>query len=215
MSATPSAGEQREERKNMTVGFITIVSGLPRSGTSMMMQMLEAGGIPILRDNVREADEDNPRGYYEFERVKQIARDESWLEEAKGKAVKMVSALVPQLPNRYRYKVIFMRRQMEEILASQKVMLSRRKQPTDKVGDEQMGALFQSHLRKIEKWIAEQPNVEVLYLNYNEMIHDPVKQVERIGQFLEQRLDSEKMVGVIDRGLYRERLDRAADAESA
>ncbi len=215
MTATQVGRDQREEHENMTVGFITIVSGLPRSGTSMMMQMLEAGGIPILRDNIREADEDNPRGYYEFERVKQIPRDERWLEEAKGKAVKMVSALLPHLPSRYRYKVIFMRRQMEEILASQKVMLRRRKQPTDKVADEQMAALFRSHLRKIENWIAEQANVEVLYLNYNEMVDDPVKQVERIGQFLEQRLDSEKMVGVIDRGLYRERLDRAEDAESA
>ncbi len=215
MTATQVGRDQREEHENMTVGFITIVSGLPRSGTSMMMQMLEAGGIPILRDNIREADEDNPRGYYEFERVKQIARDERWLEEAKGKAVKMVSALLPHLPSRYRYKVIFMRRQMEEILASQKVMLRRRKQPTDKVADEQMAALFRSHLRKIENWIAEQANVEVLYLNYNEMVDDPVKQVERIGQFLEQRLDSEKMVSVIDRGLYRERLDRAEDAESA
>lgn len=199
----------------MIEGFITIVSGLPRSGTSMMMQMLEAGGIPILRDDIREPDEDNPRGYYEFERVKQIERDESWLAEAQGKAVKMVSALLTHLPNSYRYKVIFMRRQMEEILASQKVMLKRRNQPTDKVGDEQMAGLFQSHLRKIEKWIAEQPHVEVLYLNYNEMIHDPAEHAARIEQFLQQGLDVKKMVGVVDHTLYRERHGRAQKAGSA
>lgn len=180
----------------------------------MMMQMLEAGGIPTLRDNIREADEDNPRGYYEFELVKQISRDQTWLKEARGKAVKMVSALLTQLPNGYNYKVIFMRRQMEEILASQKIMLGRRKQPADKISDQQMAALFQKHLGEIQKWIAEQPNIDVLYLSYNEMMRDPVGQVGRIDQFLVRSLSKEQMVSVVDRALYRERHAQVIDDES-
>ncbi len=199
----------------MTEEFITVVSGLPRSGTSMMMQMLEAGGIPALKDDIREADTDNPKGYYEFERVKQIAQDQAWLPEAKGKVVKMVSALLTQLPNDHRYKIVFMQRQMEEILASQKVMLNRRNQPTDKVSDEQMGTLFRSHLKQIQKWVESQPNVEVLYVNYNEMVAEPRPQVERIAQFLGSGLDRDKMVAVIDRTLYRERRASAPTDKSA
>ena len=199
----------------MSEEFITIVSGLPRSGTSMLMQMLEAGGIAILKDDIREADEDNPRGYYEFERVKKIASDQSWLEEARGLAVKMVSALLPQLPNNYRYKVIFMHRRMEEILASQKIMLSRRKQPPDKVSDEKMAFFFHNHLRQIEKWIDEHPNIDVVHIDYNEMLTDSLKQVERINQFLGKELDTERMIGVVDRTLYRERQPEPAVDESA
>jgi hypothetical protein len=89
---------------------ITIVSGLPRSGTSLMMMMLEAGGMPVLTDHIRTADADNPKGYYEFERVKAIERDQAWLKEADGKAVKMISALLKYLPQNYAYRIIFMRR---------------------------------------------------------------------------------------------------------
>ncbi len=204
-----------EGKKRMTEEFITIVSGLPRSGTSMMMQMLEAGGIPTLKDDIREADTDNPKGYYEFERVKQIAKDQDWLPEAKGKVVKMVSALLTQLPDSYRYKIVFMQRQMEEILASQKVMLSRRSQPADKVSDEQMATLFRTHLKQIQKWIESQPNVEVLYVNYNEMLAEPRPQVDRLAQFLGLPLDRDKMTAVIDRALYRERRASAASDKSA
>ena len=105
--------------------FMAIVSGLPRSGTSMMMQMLEAGGMEVLTDGIRQANEDNPRGYYEFERVKQIKEDPGWLEEAQGKVVKMVSMLLFDLPAGYRYRIVFMRREMREILTSQRVMLER------------------------------------------------------------------------------------------
>jgi Sulfotransferase domain len=188
----------------MSKEFVTIVSGLPRSGTSMMMQMLDAGGIPILKDDVRQADDDNPKGYYEFERVKKIADDKAWLEEARGRAVKMVSALLPQLPNNYHYKLIFMRRRMEEILASQKVMLDRREQPAQ-VGDEKMALFFQNHLMQIEKWVSEQPNIDVLHVDYNEMMADPAEPVERINRFLGGGLDIERMRGVVDRTLYRER----------
>ena len=189
----------------MAKDVITIVSGLPRSGTSLMMQMLEAGGLPILKDGIRAADADNPKGYYEFERVKQVAQDQAWLEHARGKGVKMVSALLLDLPGTYTYRVVFMRRKMEEILASQKTMLQRSGKRTDAVSDETMAALFRKHLSQVEKWLSEQPNVQVLYVSYNEMIADPIKEIERIGQFLGNELDTDKMASVIDRTLYRQR----------
>jgi Sulfotransferase domain len=199
----------------MTDQFITIVSGLPRSGTSMMMQMLDAAGIPIVKDDIRTPDDDNPRGYYEFERVKQIEHDQEWLEDAQGKAVKMISALLNHLPARYNYRIIFMRREMGEILASQKVMLARRQQDTDKVGDEKMAQFFDVHLRQIQAWLATQPNIQVLYVHYGEMMADPRGQAARINQFLGGKLDVEKMSSVVDHQLYRERRDRPPATQSA
>jgi hypothetical protein len=116
------------KRKNKDLAErIVVVSGLPRSGTSMMMKMLEAGGIPVLTDYEREADEDNPKGYFEFERVKNLKDgDDAWLPQAKGKVVKVIAALLTDLPSSYEYEVIFMRRAMPEILASQRQMLIRR-----------------------------------------------------------------------------------------
>ena len=184
---------------------VTIVSGLPRSGTSMMMRMLEAGGMEILTDNIRTADEDNPKGYYEFERVKQIEHDQAWLEHAKGRVVKMISALLKHLPQDYRYKVIFMRRRMEEILASQKQMLVRRGEPTDRVSDEKMAELYRKHLNQVETWIGEQPDLEVIYVSYNETLKNPREQAERINRFLENTLNVESMVSAVDRALYRQR----------
>jgi hypothetical protein len=184
---------------------VTVVSGLPRSGTSLMMMMLEAGGMQVLTDKIRTADEDNPEGYYEFERVKQIEQDRSWLEDAKGKAVKMIAELLKHLPPDYTYKVIFMRRKMEEILASQKQMLTRRGEPTDRVSDERMAKLFTEYLERVEAWIAEQPNIEVIYVGYNEVLENPVGEAKRINQFLGNTLNVENMVGVVDPTLYRQR----------
>ncbi len=135
--------------------MITIVTGLPRSGTSLMMKMLEVGGIPPLTDRARVADEDNPKGYYEFERVKKLPQDTSWLPEAEGKAVKMVSMLLYDLPKDRAYKIIFMRRQMEEILASQKKMLLRRNKDMI-VNDAEMRELFTGHLKNITGWHSNQ-----------------------------------------------------------
>jgi len=126
--------------------FVTIVSGLPRSGTSMMMRMLDKGGLPVLADSIRVADEDNPRGYYEFEPVKKTAEDASWLEDAEGRVVKMVYRLLYDLPSNRRYRVIFMRRHMDEILASQKKMLVRKGMADNVPPDEEIAALFNSQL---------------------------------------------------------------------
>lgn len=185
---------------------IVIVSGLPRSGTSMMMRMLEVGGMQVLIDNIRTANEDNPKGYYEFERVKQIEHDQSWLQDAKGKAVKIISALLKHLPKDYTYKMIFMRRKMKEILASQRQMLIRRGEPIDTVGDEKMADLFRQHLRQVEAWIDDQPNIEVIYVSYNKILESPVEQAKRINQFLGNILTVEEMVSVVDKTLYRQRL---------
>src|SRR5512134_2763803 len=148
---------------------ITIVSGLPRSGTSMMMKLLEAGGLPPVTDNIRSADEDNPKGYYEFERVKQLTKgDVAWLPDAQGKAVKVIAALLPHLPAGYHYRVIFMQRAMPEVLASQRQMLIRRGEDPDKIPDDVLAKLFEKHLKQVNDWVGRQPNVERLDVNYNE-----------------------------------------------
>ncbi|MCP4536880.1 MAG: sulfotransferase family protein [Chloroflexi bacterium] len=185
--------------------IVTIVSGLPRSGTSMMMKMLEAGGMQALTDHVRTADEDNPKGYYEFERVKQIEHDHAWLPDAQGKVVKMISALLKHLPLNYTYQVIFMRRNIDEILASQKQMLIRRGESTDKVSDEKLVELFGLHLQHVMGWIDKQPNVDAIYVEYNKVLASPVEQTKMINQFMGHILDENEMVGVVDQSLYRQR----------
>jgi hypothetical protein len=204
-----SASLQRLTKGEAAAGFtpetVVVVSGLPRSGTSMMMKMLEAGGLPVLVDHVREPDEDNPKGYYEFERVKQIEHDQAWLQDAQGRAVKMVSELLKHLPDGYDYKVVFMRRKMGEILASQKRMLARQGKPTDQVSNEKLAQLFEKHLDQIKAWVARQPNVDVLYVSYNEILSAPRQEIRRVNRFLGDALDEEEMVGVIDRSLYRQR----------
>ena len=184
---------------------VTVVSGLPRSGTSMMMRMLEAGGMQLLTDNIRKANQDNPNGYYEYERVKNLAHDQAWLEEAVGKAVKMASALLKHLPEGYSYNVIFMQRKMEEMLASQRQMLIRRGKPTDTISDERMAELSHKHLEQVRSWIEAQPNMNVIYADYNEFLKKPLNHAQRISQFLGNTLDIDGMVRVVDRSLYRQR----------
>jgi hypothetical protein len=185
--------------------FVTLVSGLPRSGTSMMMRMLEAGGMTVLSDHVRTADEDNPEGYYEFERVKKIETDQAWLDDARGKVVKMISALLKHLPGTHAYKVVFMRRKIEEVLASQRQMLVRRGKPTDTTSDEKMAAFFAHHLTRVEQWLAEQPNVDVLYVSYNELMEAPERHCAAVARFLGLPLDPARMAGVASGALYRQR----------
>jgi hypothetical protein len=189
----------------MDSGVVIIVSGLPRSGTSMMMKMLEAGGLQVLTDRIRTADEDNPKGYYEFERVKQIEHDQAWLPEAQGKAVKMVSALLKHLPADYRYRIVFMRRQMDEILASQQQMLVRRGEAAGAVSDEKMAQMFGRHLQQVQDWLARQSNVEVLYVHYGDVLTDPGGEAQRLNRFFDGALDAEAMAAVVDPELYRQR----------
>ena len=191
---------------NQDSTIITVVSGLPRSGTSMMMKMLEAGGIPPVTDNLRTADEDNPKGYYEFERVKQLTKgDIEWLADAPGKVVKVIAALLPYLPATYRYRVVFMQREMTEVLASQRQMLIRRGEDPNKIPDEIIAKLFEKHLRQVNEWVAQQSNVERLDVNYNEMLKNPAPFITQINAFLGGNLDTAQMAQVVDPSLHRQR----------
>jgi hypothetical protein len=184
---------------------IVVVSGLPRSGTSMMMSMLRAGGVPILTDNIRRADEDNPQGYYEFELVRQLEHDTSWLDDAVGKAVKVISQLVPQLPPEYEYRIVFMLRNMAEILASQRQMLIRRGRQANAVTDEALAQVFYRHLVEVRQWIEAQPNMHVLYVHYGDVLSQPVEQAQRVDRFLGGVLSVPAMAGVVDERLHRQR----------
>lgn len=186
--------------------FITVVSGLPRSGTSMMMSALRAGGMDLLTDQVRSADANNPKGYYEFERVKKLPKgDTDWLESAKGKAVKIISALLAYLPDDYRYRIIFMERNIEEILASQQRMLERTgKQDEHPVPDEVLSQSYYDHLQEQKNWLADQDWIQTLYISYNEVLRRPVESFEQIAAFLDQCVDPLEMVKIVDRDLYRE-----------
>lgn len=189
---------------------IVVVSGLPRSGTSLMQAMLQAGGIEPITDNLRVADDNNPKGYYEFERVKALKDgDNAWLAEAPGKSVKVISALLQNLPDSYTYRILFMQREMGEVLASQKKMLIDRGEVADKVNDEQMASLFQSHLLKVQEWLKTKPNMQVLYISYNQLLKDPQPDLVRINQFLGGNLNVAAMATVIDKSLYRQRKSTA------
>src|SRR3989338_3779619 len=193
------------EEKFMNKEVITIVSGLPRSGTSTMMNMLEAGGMDVLIDNIRKSDEDNPKGYYEFEKVKKIEKDSSWLEDARGKAIKIISVLVRFLPRRYRYNIIFMLRNMQEILDSQRQMLIRRGEFANAISDEEMERLFLKDLEMVKEGLDKQPNMNVIYISYNQLLTDPSKYCKEIMHFLGINLDIDNMIKVIDNTLYRQR----------
>lgn len=183
---------------------IIIVSGLPRSGTSMMMKMLASGGVGVVTDNERKADIDNPRGYFEFEAVKKIKQDSSWLSGMKGRAFKMVATLLMDLPEGQGYKVIFMQRAMPEMLASQRKMLQRLGKD-DSVDDSQMEAYFTRHLQKVGAWLSGRQDIDVLYVDYNDIINDPLGMAVRVSEFLGGGLDVDAMGGAVDSSLYRNR----------
>ena len=184
---------------------IIIVSGLPRSGTSMVMKMLEVGGIPLLSDHIRTADDDNPKGYYEFERAKKLKEgDVAWLPEARGKAVKVIGALLVELPPDYEYRVLFMRRKLDEVLASQSKMLERRGEEK-KIDDDTMAMLFQKHINQVEAWMEKQPSLRYIDVDYNAMLANPLLQIDQINRFLGGELDEAAMAAVVNPDLYRQR----------
>lgn len=171
----------------------------------MMMRMLEAGGVTVLKDELRIPDIDNPAGYYEYEPVKRTKEDPSWLDHAGGKAVKMVSRLLKDLPRTSEYRVLFMRRRMEEILASQRRMLDRLGTEEARVPDEEIGALFEQHVNEILGWVARQDNFHVLNVSYGDLLAEPRTVLQQVGEFLGVDLDTQQMAQVVDRSLYRER----------
>jgi hypothetical protein len=189
--------------ENKTRDYLTIVAGLPRSGTSVTMQMIAAGGIEPLTDNVRKADVDNPKGYLEFEPVKKTREDSSWVPTGVGRVVKMVYRLLYDLPPDFTYRVVFTRRKIEESLASQRKMLQRLGKPAPPP-DEKMLALFRKQLADCDAWLARQPNFSAVNVDYNQLVIEPRPFAEWISDFLDG-LDVEAMVAVVDPALYRNR----------
>ena len=184
---------------------VIVVSGLPRSGTSMMMKMLSEGGLEVVTDAIRAADEDNPNGYFEFEPVKQLTDGQAgWLKDAGGKLIKVISALLEYLPASHEYKVVFMEREIREILASQQKMLQRRNEAS-KTPDEELSAQFKEHLKAIKYWLARQPHISVKYVDYNRLMADPDAQCRPVAEFLGVPLDVERMRSVPNERLYRNR----------
>jgi len=184
---------------------IVVVSGLPRSGTSMTMKMLEAGGLPILTDRLRAADEDNPEGYFELERVKQLRQDATWLAEARGKAVKIVSFHLGELPHKYPYKVLFIRRALPEVLASQRQMLARARRSGGAADESQLADLYERHLREVYAWLARQHHIGVLFLEHRATLEHPLDTAKAIGAFLGGEMDPEAMANAVNPALYRQK----------
>lgn len=185
--------------------MITIVSGLPRSGTSLLMQMLAAGGIPILTDGERAPDTDNPRGYYEWERIKQLPRDPGCIADAEGKVVKVISQLLLSLPQGRDYRVIFMQRPLPEVLASQDEMIRHRGTTGGQVSETALTSAMRSHLQHVDAWLAGRPDIKTLRLLYGEVLSDPLAAATHIQKFLQLGLDVEAMARQVDPSLYRNR----------
>lgn len=184
--------------------MITVVSGLPRSGTSLVMQMLAAGGHPLLCDHQRSADEDNPRGYCEYEKVKSLGRDAGWLGEAEGKAVKIISFLLKSLPDGHDYRVIFLRRDLGEVLRSQAAMLNRRGEPPGPA-DDVMRKSFEQHLLTVDAWLARQSHIRLLNCPHAELLRDPLTLAKEISRFLGCDLNVTEMVKSVDPKLHRQK----------
>jgi hypothetical protein len=185
--------------------MITIVSGLPRSGTSLMMQMLAAGGMHVLSDGERRADVDNPQGYLEWERIKRLPKDPACIEEAEGKAVKVISLLLLSLPEGHEYRVIFMQRPLSEVLASQEVMLHHRGTAKSGADNSVVAAAFEKNLRAVNAWLDSKAYVNTLHVSYHEVLRDAEHIGQRLSQFLGIGLDVEAMTRQVDASLYRNR----------
>ena len=170
-----------------------------------MMQMLAAGGLPPLTDNLRAADESNPRGYFEFEPVKRLRDDQTWLEQARGRAVKIIHLLVRELPTdgTFNYRVLLMKRPIEEILASQRAMLERQNKTS--ANESMLAKVYQDQLLHLEQWLASQPCFEFLSVDYHRVLENPGQCAEEINAFLDGDLNIPAMTGAVDATLYRQR----------
>ncbi len=192
--------------------MITIVSGLPRSGTSLMMQMLDAGGMAVLSDGERKADTDNPKGYLEWERIKQLPKDPGLIAEAEGKVVKVISQLVLSLPASHEYRIVFMQRPLPEVLKSQDEML-RRRGNADSVASSSEATYaieeaFQKHLLEMNKWVAGQEKMQMMRVHYHRVLREPRPVAEEVSAFLKVPLDIDAMVKQVDGSLYRNRMKK-------
>ena len=187
--------------------FITIVSGLPRSGTSMMMSALEAGGMDLLTDGLRRADINNPKGYNEFENVKKLAKGETdWIESAEGKVIKVISALLNFLPENYQYRVIFMERDIDEIMASQQRMLERSgKNAQSSTSENEIRQSYIEHIGEVKAWLTDSEWIRAIFVSYNDILHNPERNSREVAFFLDNLVDPDAMAKVVDYSLYREK----------
>ena len=186
--------------------MIAIVSGLPRSGTSLMMQMLVAGGMTPLSDGERRADTDNPKGYLEWERIKQLPKEPNLIAEAEGKVVKVISQLMLSLPHGHEYRIVFMQRPLAEVMKSQEEMLKRRGTFQAGANNSAIEQVFQRHLADVDKWAASKPNVKFLRLPYHRVLSEPQTVAEEVAAFFGVELDVRAMVAQVDASLYRNRM---------
>ena len=198
-------------RRRLTRGSrgepIVVVSGLPRSGTSMMMNMLAAGGLEILADGERVADIDNPKGYFELERIKDLEKetDKSYLRAARGKAVKVISFLIKDLPDENDYRVLFMRRDLDEVLASQQKMIDRLASADTAADAEAMKEAFRNDIARVRVLCRTRPNFALFEVRYREAVADPAAACRAVNTFLGGRLDEAAMRAAVDAALYRNR----------
>ncbi len=181
---------------------ITVVTGLPRSGTSVMMRMLAAAGLAVQTDALRAADADNPHGYFEDERVKQLAKDSSWLVEARGKVVKVVVPLLLLLPSNERYRIVFVERDLDEVLDSQQTMIRRLGREGANLPRERLKQVFAGQISRVKEFV-EGRGMPVLYVAYRDVMADAPGVAERVSVFLGGRLDTVAMAGVVDPKLGR------------
>jgi len=177
--------------------YVTIVSGMPRSGTSLVMQMLRAGGMPLLTDERRLPDAHNPRGYFEYEPVKRLAADSSWVKAARGQAVKIIYRLLPHLPRDVSYRVLFMERDLAEVFESQQVMLRSKNDPAALQDREQILSALARELVDVSEWLARRANMLALTVPYAEVVRNPVEWSREISNFLDG-LDESAMTAAVD-----------------
>lgn len=187
---------------------IVVVSGLPRSGTSMAMKMLHAGGLEVVTDGLRQADESNPNGYFELEAVKDLEKNgnTAWLKDARGKAVKIISLLLTVLPEDHDYRVVFMQRDLNEVLASQNRMLVQRGEtPGTPEEDARLRQHYEKHLAKVHRFLGNRRCFSVLRVDYRSVLERPLVEAARIDAFVGGGLDVDRMAAVGDPALYRQR----------
>ncbi|EDM43739.1 type I phosphodiesterase/nucleotide pyrophosphatase [unidentified eubacterium SCB49] len=181
---------------------IVVVSGLPRSGTSLMMQMLDKGGLTSLIDDERKADESNPKGYFELKEVMSIHKDNSWMEKAKNTSVKIVAPLLSYMDMKYRYKVIFMKRDLDEVIKSQRKMTGKN---TDVLPVKLYNA-YRNQLKIVEIWKEKEPGVELIYVDYKDVLEKPQEMAKKVSEFVGLELDIDAMASCVDKSLYRNKV---------
>jgi len=186
--------------------IVTIVAGLPRSGTSMMMQMLASAGVPAYTDDLRAADEDNPRGYFEHKNATLLHTDARWVPHARGKVVKIVGHLLPHLPPGEQYRIVFMHRNLKDVVASQGAMLKRLERKGARLGADRLTQVYTSQLVRIEQWLKRAPGVDVLGVSYEKAVSDPEKTASQLAAFLGEPFDASRAAASVDPRLRRQRV---------